>query len=163
MTSVEIYTDGSCRHNGKPNAIAAYGIFSDVDRRFNCSGPIEDPQTNQRAELLAACYGIQLAIKLKYKRVLIYVDSEYVEKAHKGRIAKYERNGWRNSKNNPVANEPELRWLKALSRKIRVEFMKIEREANKADRIAKAESQRLLRKPQYIDVGLVTRSTINMQ
>ena len=74
-----VYTDGSCIHNGKPNAKAGIGIFFGVDDPRNVSKRIEGKQTNNRAELTAiieAYYIIEEDIK-QGRSILIMSDSLY--------------------------------------------------------------------------------------
>ncbi len=50
---INVYTDGACSNNGRPDARAGFGIwFGDNDER-NVSESFTGPQTNNRAELLA--------------------------------------------------------------------------------------------------------------
>jgi ribonuclease HI len=57
----EVYVDGACENNGKPNAIAGYGIWFGHGDSRNVSEPLEGRiQTNQRAELMAAAVGAEV-------------------------------------------------------------------------------------------------------
>ena len=50
---INVYTDGACSNNGKPDARAGFGIwFGEGDNR-NTSESFTGPQTDNRAELLA--------------------------------------------------------------------------------------------------------------
>ena len=44
--NITIYTDGACKNNGKKNAIAGIGVYS--ENVYNISEKIEGKQTNQR-------------------------------------------------------------------------------------------------------------------
>ena len=43
--NITIYTDGACKNNGKKNAIAGIGVYS--ENVYNISEKIEGKQTNQ--------------------------------------------------------------------------------------------------------------------
>lgn len=77
-----VYTDGSCIHNGKPNAKAGYGVFFKEGDLRNTSKPITGKQSNNVAELMAileACEILKDDI-IQGKRIIIYTDSEYAIK-----------------------------------------------------------------------------------
>ena len=79
---IHVYTDGSCIHNGKPNAKAGIGIYFGPNDPRNVSRPVQGKQTNNTAELSAiiiACNILQQEIKDK-KRIVVYTDSEYAIK-----------------------------------------------------------------------------------
>jgi len=79
---INIYTDGACINNGKPNAKAGIGIyFGEKDRR-NTSSRIPGKQTNNAAELIAIIYAIYLSRKELDSGVIvnIYTDSMYAIK-----------------------------------------------------------------------------------
>lgn len=48
---IYVYTDGSCMHNGKPNAIAGIGIYFGDDDPRNVSRRVVGKQSNNTAEL----------------------------------------------------------------------------------------------------------------
>jgi len=79
---INVYTDGSCIRNGKPDARAGMGVyFGDKDPR-NISKPVEGKQTNNTAELgaiLIACDILKKEID-EGKRIVVYTDSEYAIK-----------------------------------------------------------------------------------
>ena len=50
---INVYTDGACQNNGKPDARAGFGIWFGEDDERNTSESFTGQQTNNRAELLA--------------------------------------------------------------------------------------------------------------
>ncbi len=70
---VEIWTDGACAHNGTPKAKAAWAF---VSGKHEEAGMVEGTQTNNRGEAFAILYALQWAAKKKYKRIIIYTDSQ---------------------------------------------------------------------------------------
>ena len=105
MTSVtNVYCDGSCRNNGKPNATGGIGIwFSENDPR-NVSERFETDPTNNRAEL----YALQKTFKILQNEtgtINVYSDNEYSIKCLTVWIANWEKSGWKNAKKKPVVNK----------------------------------------------------------
>jgi ribonuclease HI len=71
---VEIWTDGACVSNGKPNARAAWAFVSGKNEK---SGLVKGPkQTNNVAEGLAIFYALEWAAENNYKKIKIYTDSQ---------------------------------------------------------------------------------------
>ena len=71
---VEIWTDGACVSNGKPNARAAWAFVSGKTEK---SGLVEGTkQTNNVAEGLAVFYALEWAAGKNYKKIKIYTDSQ---------------------------------------------------------------------------------------
>lgn len=76
---INVYTDGACSKNGRPDAKAGIGIFFKEHDSRNYCGRIEGKQTNNRAELIA----ILTAIKILKREIMagckinIYSDSTY--------------------------------------------------------------------------------------
>lgn len=80
---INVYTDGSCINNGRPNAIAGYGIFFAKDDKRNVSLKLKRKNnynlTNNRAELKAILHTFKL-LKLEIeenKIIVIHTDSKY--------------------------------------------------------------------------------------
>ena len=71
---VEIWTDGACVFNGRPNARAAWGFVSGKTEK---SGLVNsEKQTNNVAEGLAIFYALDWAVQNNYKKIKIYTDSQ---------------------------------------------------------------------------------------
>lgn len=70
-----IYTDGSCHHNGLPNAAAASAVYWGPNSSKNWAERVPGAQTNNRAEIYAIYRALLTA---PFDRDLhIYSDSEY--------------------------------------------------------------------------------------
>lgn len=76
-----VYTDGSCRNQGLPNAQAGYGVYWGQGHANNRSGAVSGHQDSNRAELRAAQQAIQTASRQGYSGVNIHSDSHYVRSA----------------------------------------------------------------------------------
>lgn len=108
MKHVQIFTDGACRGNPGPGGWA-WAVAPDGSE---CDSGGEQSTTNQRMEITAALE----AIRSHAGRSLeIVSDSTYVVNCFRDRWwFKWERNGWRNSKKEPVANADLWKPLVAL-------------------------------------------------
>jgi ribonuclease HI len=105
---IEVFTDGACKNNGKPNAVAGIGIhfpngeLDDISRAFT-----EEPITNQRAELSAIYHALK-EIRRKFGlddiTVLIKTDSDYSIKCSSVWPKGWEKNGWKTAAGNSVKN-----------------------------------------------------------
>lgn len=109
-----IYCDGASKNNGKPGAIAGYGVFfGDGDSRNVARPLLGKVQTNQRAELSA----ILLALKVIYEELSsceildepptyyhIKTDSKYSINCILNWSKKWIKNSWKSSKGEAVCN-----------------------------------------------------------
>lgn len=80
--SINVYTDGSCINNGRPNAKAGIGIYFGENDPRNISTPVKGKQTNNVAELTAIIMALNI-LKNEInegKRIIVYSDSEYAIK-----------------------------------------------------------------------------------
>lgn len=83
INKVKLYTDGGCRHNPGPEAMA-YRILdeNDIDLDSGCESIGET--TNNRAEYCALIKGLECAVKHTREVVNCYLDSELVNKQATG-------------------------------------------------------------------------------
>ena len=126
MTQVDIYTDGACSGNPGPGGWGA--VLLAKGKRKEISGA-ELATTNQRMELTAA---IKALSSLKYPcEVQLYSDSAYLVNAFKDRwFERWLRNGWRNSKGNPVENRDLWEELLRLDGIHQIEWKKVKGHAD---------------------------------
>lgn len=106
-----VYTDGACRNNGKVGARAGMGVFFGPTSLSNFSAPLRGPkQTNQRAELVAILNAFRL-IEMREEgcRWDIRTDSQYAINCITQWAARWERNGWVNTKGFPVENQDAIK------------------------------------------------------
>lgn len=101
MKEVTIYTDGACSGNPGPGGWGA--VLFHGDKRKEISGA-EPHSTNNRMEIQAVIEALSL-LKVPC-RVTVYSDSAYVVNCFQNNWLKgWLRNGWKNSKGNPVENK----------------------------------------------------------
>ncbi len=118
---VTVYTDGACSGNPGPGGWAAIIIDSDEERVVSGSAP---HTTNQRMELQAVAEG--LAAVPGRRRVHVYSDSAYIVNCFRERWwERWEKNGWRNSQKQAVANRDLWERLLAESRRHDVDWHKV--------------------------------------
>lgn len=112
MKNVQIFTDGACSGNPGPGG---WGCILEYEgKRKELKGG-ESQTTNQRMELRAAKEG--LAALREACRVDLYSDSAYlINGFNQGWLANWEKNGWKNSKKQPVENQDLWRSLLEQSR-----------------------------------------------
>ncbi len=121
VKTVLIYTDGACSGNPGPGGWGCLLIYGDQQRELSGA---EADTTNQRMELQAAVAGLS-ALK-EPCRVLLYSDSAYlVNGFRQGWLANWQKNGWVNSKKEPVANQDLWQELGRLAQIHQVEWHKV--------------------------------------
>ena len=119
---VDVFVDGACIGNGLPfpDSGAGIGVWFGDNHHLNFNWSVTDSdcnvlslcrhvekhtQSNQRAEIQAAHSAITIAIREKIFALRINTDSKYVLDGITNWIKKWKRNGWINSRGNPVANK----------------------------------------------------------
>ncbi len=108
---VEIYTDGACKGNPGPGGWGVLLRYNELEKTLHGG---EALTTNNRMELMAAIKGLQ-ALK-KTCHVDLYTDSQYLRKGMTEWIKSWKKNGWRNSKKEPVKNADLWQLLDDLAR-----------------------------------------------
>ena len=115
---LQIAIDGACRRNGKPDCVAAGGVYV---RRFTDGVLIntrvlskaEKRSTNQRGELIALHCALMYVNALN-EEALIITDSEYLYNTMvKGWFRSWESNGWLTAAGDPVKNADLWKQIKA--------------------------------------------------
>lgn len=136
---VDIYTDGACSGNPGPGGWAAVLIHGEHVKEI--SGGERDT-TNQRMELRALLEALR-CLKLSCD-VTIYSDSAYLVNCFRQRwYETWRRNGWRNSKGDPVQNRDLWEALLAEAERHRLRFEKVKGHAGvrwneRCDELARA-------------------------
>lgn len=138
MKEVIIYTDGACSGNPGPGGWAALLKYKDIAKEISGA---EKETTNQRMELRAAAEALQ---RLKEPcRVRLHSDSAYLINAfQQGWLNKWQNNGWKTIKKEPVENQDLWRELLELARRHEVKWIKVKGHSdnecnNRCDYLAK--------------------------
>jgi ribonuclease HI len=121
MKEVIIYTDGACSGNPGPGGWGAVLLYGEHRKELTGGDP---HTTNNRMELTAA---IESMRHLKQPcRVKLHTDSAYLVNCFKQRwYVNWEKNGWRNSRKEPVENRDLWQQLLEQVRRHEVEFIKV--------------------------------------
>lgn len=98
-TVVEIFCDGACSGNPGPGGFGTILRFRGTEKEL--SGGAEET-TNNRMELTAALEGLRQLTRPC--RVVVTTDSQYLVKGMTEWMPGWRRNGWKNSKKEPVLN-----------------------------------------------------------
>lgn len=135
---VIIYTDGACSYNPGPGGWGAVLLYN--GHRKEMSGFMPDT-TNNKMELLAAVEALKA---LKYPcKVELYSDSAYLINAWKQNwLDNWQKNGWRNSKKQPVENQNLWKELLQLANTHDINWIKVKGhsdnvENNRCDELAR--------------------------
>ncbi len=138
MKEVIIYTDGACSGNPGPGGWAALLKYKDIAKEISGA---EKETTNQRMELRAAAEALQ---RLKEPcRVRLHSDSAYLINAfQQGWLNKWQNNGWKTIKKEPVENQDLWRELLELAQRHEVKWIKVKGHSdneynNRCDYLAK--------------------------
>ncbi len=107
-TCINVYTDGACANNGKPDARAGFGIWFGKDDPRNNYESFNGLQTNNRAELLAIVKALTILREdiENGTTINIYSDSSYSIRCCTSYGKKCEKKGWKNpnDKHKPIPN-----------------------------------------------------------
>ena len=137
MKEVTIYTDGACSGNPGPGGWGAILEFKGIEKEI--SG-FEENTTNNRMELTAAYQALTL---LKEPCIVkLYSDSAYLVNGFLQKwVVNWEKNGWKNSKKEPVLNSDIWKELIALNQKHQITWIKVKGHSdneknNRCDKLA---------------------------
>lgn len=114
-----VYTDGACKGNGRNGARAGWGVYFGEGSPRNKAARLDGPaQTNQRAELAAMVYGLREILTDisagKASRGVLRTDSKYGINCVATWGDKWEKNGWKGSNGQLVANKDLIQEARAL-------------------------------------------------
>ncbi|RIX60449.1 ribonuclease HI [Paenibacillus nanensis] len=144
MKEVMIYTDGACSGNPGPGGWGAVLFYGEHKKEISGG---EKATTNNRMEIKAVIEALSL---LKEPcTVKVYSDSAYVVNCFQnGWIHGWLRNGWKNSKKEPVENQDLWKQLWELMKKHTVEYVKVKGHSdnewnNRCDELAREAIKRL--------------------
>ena len=141
---VIIYTDGACSGNPGPGGWGAILMYKDVKKEI--SGGMKET-TNNIMEITAVIEALK-CLKVE-SDVQVYSDSAYTVNAfNQGWIYNWMKNGWKTSGKEPVKNKELWQELYALTKKHKVEFIKVKGHAdnefnNRCDEMARNEISKI--------------------
>ena len=117
--AIVIFTDGGCSGNPGPGAWAF--LLLSGEKKHSRSFCVRNT-TNNRMELTAVIEALKYLKYLKKKErsysekpLYVFTDSQYVKKGITEWIVRWEKNGWKNAKKQPVKNSDLWKILRELS------------------------------------------------
>lgn len=140
-SNVTLHTDGACLGNPGPGGWAA--ILQWGEHESVLSGGLADT-TNNQMELMAVIMGLE-ALKRPVS-ITVVSDSRYVLNGIQSWIAGWKRNGWKNAKKQPVANQELWQRLDAATQPHQIDWQWIKGHAGhplneRCDELASAEAR----------------------
>ncbi|XP_041044401.1 ribonuclease H1 [Carcharodon carcharias] len=123
--AVAVYTDGCCSSNGRKGAQAGIGVYWGPAHSLNLSERLPGRQTNQRAEIIAACRAIEQAKELNIEKLVVFTDSMFTINGITKWIKSWKSNGWKLSSGGSVINKEDFERLDKLTSGINIEWMHV--------------------------------------
>lgn len=148
-----LYTDGSCKGNGKVNSVGAWAyILLESGKEIQKESQANRNTTNNKMELMAVIKGIEAILDKanNFFNCQIFTDSNYIYECYKKKwYLSWQRNGWKNSKKKPVKNKELWEKLIPYFEDVRFEFLKVKGHNGdtyneKVDEMAQAASNTLI-------------------
>ena len=118
---LQVFSDGSCVHNGRPGARAGVGVYALEDgvevHRHSAALAKSEPQTNQRAELQALYYALRFihgttagaAGAAGATVATLYTDSQYSINCVTVWATGWKAKGWLKADKKPVLHQDVLK------------------------------------------------------
>ncbi|XP_066453744.1 ribonuclease H1-like [Eleutherodactylus coqui] len=140
--STVVYTDGCCSRNGRLKARAGIGVYWGPNHPLNVAERLEGKQTNQRAEIQAACKALEQAKSENITKLVLYTDSMHTINGITKWIHSWKVNDWKMSTGKEVVNRGDFEKLEKLAQGLDVKWMHIPGHAGfggneEADRLAR--------------------------
>jgi ribonuclease HI len=107
--ALSIYTDGGCSGNPGPGGWAFVMVQKINQKEVVLAEKLgaEADTTNNRMELMAVISALKTVVSEKElpRQLVLYTDSQYVQKGITEWIHKWKQNSWRTSDKKPVKNQ----------------------------------------------------------
>ncbi|XP_028460244.1 ribonuclease H1 isoform X1 [Perca flavescens] len=123
--AVVVYTDGCCSNNGQKGARAGIGVYWGHNHPLNVAERLHGRQTNQRAEIQAACRALELAKENDIKKLVLYTDSKFTINGVTSWVKNWKLNGWRLKSGGEITNKDDFVKLDQLNAEVEVVWMHI--------------------------------------
>lgn len=106
---IVVYTDGGCSSNGRKSARASYAYYFPEHPELSSADRVPDdqPQTNNRGELLAILRAVEKAgtsFPAEETDLFVYTDSDYSKNCLTKWIPGWIKKGWKTAAGEPVKN-----------------------------------------------------------
>ncbi|KAJ8274980.1 hypothetical protein COCON_G00096050 [Conger conger] len=123
--AVVVYTDGCCSNNGNHGARAGIGVYWGPDHPMNVSDRLHGRQSNQRAELMAACKALEQARDENIKKLVLYTDSKFTINGITSWVKSWKANGWKRASGGEIINKDDFEKLDKLNQELNVVWLHI--------------------------------------
>ncbi|KAM6954262.1 ribonuclease H1 [Aplochiton taeniatus] len=123
--AVVVYTDGCCSSNGRIGARAGIGVYWGRNHPLNVADRLDGRQTNQRAELQAACRALEQAKEMNIKKLVLYTDSKFTINGVTTWVKNWKLNGWRLKSGGKIINKEDFEKLDKLNQELDVKWLHI--------------------------------------
>ncbi|XP_060222466.1 ribonuclease H1 isoform X5 [Meriones unguiculatus] len=120
--SVVVYTDGCCSSNGQMRARAGIGVYWGPGHPLNVGVRLPGRQTNQRAEIHAACKAITQAKAQNISKLVLFTDSMFTINGITNWVQGWKKNGWRTSAGKEVINKEDFMELDELTQGMDIQW-----------------------------------------
>uniref|UniRef100_A0A2K5Y058 Ribonuclease H1 n=1 Tax=Mandrillus leucophaeus TaxID=9568 RepID=A0A2K5Y058_MANLE len=122
---VVIYTDGCCYSNGRRRQRAGIRVYWGPGHPLNVGIRLPGRQTNQRAEIHAACKTIEQAKAQNISKLVLYTDSMFTINGITNCVQSWKENGWKTSAGKEVINKEDFVALERLSQGMDIQWMHV--------------------------------------
>ncbi|XP_054422665.1 ribonuclease H1 [Pteronotus mesoamericanus] len=122
---VVVYTDGCCSRNGRRRARAGIGVYWGPGHPLNVGVRLPGRQTNQRAEIHAACRAVAQAKAQNIDKLVLYTDSMFTINGITSWLQGWKDNGWRTSAGKEVVNREDFEELDRLVQGMDIRWMHV--------------------------------------
>ena len=102
LPKMNVYTDGSCKHNPGPGGWAWVRMVQGQELEYGCGG--EAQTTNNRMELIAVVKALEKFAAAR-QQLQLFTDSTYVQQGLQHWLANWKRRKWRTAAGKPVKNQ----------------------------------------------------------
>ncbi|XP_070781913.1 ribonuclease H1 isoform X1 [Enoplosus armatus] len=123
--AVVVYTDGCCSANGRKGARAGIGVYWGCNHPLNVAERLHGRQTNQRAEVQAACKALEQAKENNIKKLVLYTDSKFTINGVTSWVKNWKLNGWRLKSGGQIINKDDFVKLDRLNAELEVVWLHI--------------------------------------
>lgn len=101
---IEIYTDGSCKGNGKKNSSGGFAVIvTDSGKIIDVYSHYENDTTNNIMEMKAVLWAMY-KYGSKDESPIVFCDSAYVVNTFNDWMFRWAKNGWKKSNNQTPEN-----------------------------------------------------------
>nr|XP_039329515.1 ribonuclease H1 isoform X2 [Saimiri boliviensis boliviensis] len=121
--SVVVYTDGCCCSNGRRRPRAGIGVYWGPGHPLNVGIRLPGRQTNQRAEIHAACKAIEQAKAQNINKLVLYTDSMFTINGITNWVQGWKKNGWKTSTGKEVINKEDFVALERLTQGMDIQWV----------------------------------------